>query len=137
MIQFPIRIKPMGAVRMTQRSKWKDERAKAYLDYKNVIAWEAKKHIKKPLPGPLQVTLAFYYPIPKSWSKQKKLEADDQGIMPMVKPDIDNVVKGVFDALTGIAWEDDRFVVDLRTFKRYSHNPGIVVTIKQVEGVSA
>lgn len=133
MIQFPINIKPMGAVRMTQRSKWTNDRAKAYLDYKTQLGWEAKKHIQTPISGPIEVVIVFYYPIPKSWSKIKKFDANDQAIMPIVKPDIDNCVKGVFDALNGIAWEDDRNVVGLHTFKRYRDRPGMVITIKEVE----
>lgn len=132
MIQFPINITPMGAVRMTGRGKWVKPAAKRYLDYKAKIGWEAKKYIKKPLSGPIEVTLAFYFPIPKSWSNQKKEDANDQQIMPLVKPDIDNCVKGIFDALNGIAWDDDRNVVQLQTFKRYGNTPGIVITIKEV-----
>ncbi len=132
MIQFPIHVQPMGAVRMTQRSKWKDSSAQRYLAYKQRIGWEAKKYIHEPISGPVSVTLAFYYPIPKSWSKQKKFEANNQEIIPIVKPDIDNVVKGIFDALNGIAWKDDNLVTDLRTFKRYSNEPMVVITIKEV-----
>lgn len=131
-IQFPVHVVPMGAVRMTQRSKWKDANAKRYLTYKNVIAWEAKRHIKTPIDKPVQVTLAFYYPIPASWSKQKKLEADNQEIIPTVKPDIDNCVKAIFDALNGVAWKDDNLVTDLRTFKRYSYQPMVAITISEV-----
>lgn len=132
MIQFPIPIEPMGAVRMTQRSKWKDKTAQKYLRYKHFIGVTAKRNIPEPSERPISVTLAFYYPIPKSWSKKKKDEANDQGIMPAVKPDIDNCIKGVFDALNGIAWKDDNLVVDVRSFKRYSNKPMIVVTIEEV-----
>lgn len=131
MIQFPIHIEPMGAVRMTQRSKWKDPAAQRYLSYKGVIGLTANKHFPAPLETPVSITIAFYYPIPKKWSKQKKDDANDQGIVPVVKPDIDNCVKGVFDALNGIAWKDDNQVVDVRAFKLYSHTPMIVVTINE------
>lgn len=131
MIQFPIHIEPMGAVRMTQRSKWKDATAQRYLSYKNFIGLVARQHITEPLDKPVSVKLAFYYPIPKSWSKVKKDDANDQGIMPAVKPDIDNCIKGVFDALNGVAWKDDNLVVDVWSMKRYSHEPMIVVTIEE------
>lgn len=132
MIQFPIPIEPMGAVRMTQRSKWKDQSAQKYLSYKHFIGVVARRHIAEPITKPVGITIAFYYPIPKSWSKVKKDEANDHGIMPAVKPDIDNCIKGVFDALNGVAWKDDNLVVEVSSFKRYSHKPMIVVTIKEV-----
>jgi Holliday junction resolvase RusA-like endonuclease len=122
----------MGAVRMTQRSKWKDEHAQKYLSYKDAIGFAAKQHIKEPLNKPISVKLAFYYPMPKKWSKSKKDDANDQGIMPVVKPDIDNCIKGVFDALNKIAWTDDNLVVDVWSMKRYSHKPMIAVTIEEV-----
>jgi Holliday junction resolvase RusA-like endonuclease len=132
MIQFPVQVTPMGAVRMTQRSKWKDKHAQKYLSYKDSIGYAARQHIPEPLNGPLGVTIAFYYPIPKSWSKRDKSAANDQGIMPAVKPDIDNCIKGVFDALNKVAWNDDNQVVEVKSFKRYSYNPAIVITIQEV-----
>lgn len=133
MIQFPINVTPMGAVRMTQRSKWMDKSAQRYLAYKGVVGLTAKRHFPQPLEHPISITIAFYYPIPKSWSKRKKDDANDQGIMPTVKPDLDNCVKGIFDALNGIAWKDDNQVVDLRTMKRYAIEPMIVITINEME----
>ena len=131
MIMFPIDIEPMGAVRMTQRSKWTDKTAQRYLSYKRYIGAVAKQHFKEPVDKPIGITIAFYYPIPKKWSKAKKAEANDQGIVPVVKPDIDNCIKGVFDALNGIAWKDDNQVVEVRSLKLYSITPMIIVTIKE------
>lgn len=133
MIQFPVQVAPMGAVRMTQRSKWKDKHAQKYLSYKNAIGYAARQHIPEPLSGPIRVGIAFYYPIPKSWSKRDREEANDHGIMPVVKPDIDNCIKGVFDALNKIAWRDDNQVVEQSSFKRYSNAPSIVISIEEIK----
>jgi Holliday junction resolvase RusA-like endonuclease len=130
MIEMMIPIAPMGAVRMTQRSKWADPRAKSYLQYKESLGYIARSTIKEPIKGPISVTLGFYYPIPASWSKKKKELAYD--MLPTVKPDIDNAVKGVFDALNKIAWEDDDLITDLMTFKRYSEEPKILIKIQEL-----
>ena len=132
-IEFPIYVTPMGAVRMTQRSKWTDPIAQKYMAYKSQIGYTARKHVAEPLDRPVRVTIGFYYPIPKSWSKTKREDANDQGIMPAVKPDIDNCIKGVFDALNKIAWKDDNLVVEVSSFKRYSYSPMIYVTIQGIE----
>lgn len=41
-------------------------------------------------------------------------------ISPTKKPDMDNVVKIVLDALNGFAWHDDAQVVDLSVMKVYT-----------------
>lgn len=130
-ILFTIPIAPMGAVRMTQRSKWTNPSAKKYLSYKEQIGYLARTHMKEPINGPISVTLGFYYPYPKSWSEKKKKIYRDE--LPKVKPDIDNAVKGVFDALNKIAWEDDSLVTDLMTFKRYSDEPQIKIRIERLK----
>ena len=127
MIQFSVTTTPMGAVRMTQRGKWVKPTAQKYLSYKGLIAWEARKHIKEPLNGPVSVSMEFYFPTPK-----RKKTAEERGIYPTVKPDIDNCVKGVFDALNGIAWKDDNLVVEQQSIKRYDATPMIVIKIKEV-----
>ncbi|GGH46023.1 hypothetical protein GCM10008014_08420 [Paenibacillus silvae] len=53
--------------------------------------------------------------------------------MPVVKPDIDNCVKGIFDALNKIAWNDDNQVVSLLTQKFYSDKPRIEIRLREVE----
>lgn len=112
--------------------------AKAYdplksRSYKEYVRTEALK-IKplKPLEGPIALTVKAYRSIPKSFSK-KKTEAAKQGeIKPTTKPDIDNVIKGIKDALKSIIWHDDSQVVELTGEKLYSDTPRVEITIRQV-----
>lgn len=69
------------------------------------------------------------YPIPQSWSKRKKKEAIAGLIMPTTKPDGDNILKVVLDALNGLAYDDDRQVVKMCIIKAYGVNPGLVVQV--------
>lgn len=133
MIEFTVNVKPMGAVRMTQRSKWEDPTAQKYLSYKSVIGLEARKHIKSPLTGPVQAIIIFYYPIPGSWGKKKQEQARKGYISPTVKPDLDNCVKGVYDALNKIAWKDDNLVITTMAKKLYSDDPRIEIKIEEVK----
>ena len=48
---------------------------------------------------PLEIKIKAFYAIPKSFSKKKQQAAIDSQIRPTTKPDIDNVVKCVCDAL--------------------------------------
>lgn len=133
-MRLTIDIEPMGAVRMTQRGKYTSIPAQRYLSYKRVIAWEAKQHVKTPLDGAISVKLGFVYPIPERWSKAKKAQAMNNELLPKVKPDIDNVIKGVFDALNGVAWVDDNRVVSVEAYKRYGERAQISITIEEAAG---
>ena len=74
---------------------------------------------------------AFYEP-PKSVSKKKRTEMLDGKILPAKKPDIDNVVKAVLDALNGVAYRDDTQVIELHVRKSYSEKPRVEVSIETI-----
>lgn len=50
-----------------------------------------------------------------------------------IKPDADNVVKAVLDALNGLAYDDDKNVVELYAQKRYATESSVVVRLYEVE----
>lgn len=62
--------------------------------------------------GPVSVTIRVFRSIPKSRPKKMQSEPD------IFKPDVDNIAKNVLDALNGVAFTDDRFVVSLLIEKR-------------------
>ena len=76
-----------------------------------------------PMDGTCEVFIAAHYPVPKSWSRKKKLLAYAGGIAPG-KPDIDNVVKLILDGLNGVAFNDDRQVTKLAAEKHFSATEG-------------
>jgi Holliday junction resolvase RusA-like endonuclease len=74
--------------------------------------------------------------IPSSDRKKKKAEKD--GKPSMVKPDLDNLLKGLFDAGNGIIWPDDNAVCELvNVCKVYSTVPGIMLEVITDESESA
>jgi Holliday junction resolvase RusA-like endonuclease len=79
--------------------------------------------------GAVSVAMAINCPIPASWSKRKQKDALHGRILPTTKPDIDNVEKSIFDALTGVVWRDDVQVVRVMKSKRYAETPGVRVWI--------
>jgi len=54
------------------------------------------------LRGALNLSIAVYRPIPKSFSKKKAALAEAGQEQPTTKPDIDNYIKGIKDALIGV-----------------------------------
>ena len=67
---------------------------------------------------PVEVHISIRRPLPKSRPKRVESEPDT------CKPDADNIAKAVLDALSGLAYDDDRQVVVLSVIKysraRYS-----------------
>nr|WP_286673097.1 RusA family crossover junction endodeoxyribonuclease [Bacillus subtilis] len=64
---------------------------------------------------------------------QKRRKRAENGLLrPTTKPDVDNYVKGVKDALNHLIYKDDSQVVDLKVSKFYSEEPRVEVMIKEV-----
>lgn len=97
------------------------------LAFESAIAWEAKKYApKEPILGPIDLSLVFYMPIPKSrMGKKGGLELDAH----QIKPDIDNLFKGATDALNGLFWKDDSQICRVVMWKVYSSKPRIEYSI--------
>ena len=81
--------------------------------------------------APLDMRITAYYSIPKSASKKKRAQMERFEIRPMKKPDNDNIVKVVQDALNQIAYRDVVQIVDCERRKCCSEDPGVVVTIQE------
>lgn len=129
MAVYRVDIAPMGAVRMTQRGKYTNRRAQAYLAHKNFLKWHFNaQHEGEPIDTPVVAEVIFYMPIPKSWSNVKKSRA--MGAGHISKPDIDNLVKTVFDAANGIIWSDDNRVISVTARKIYSDTPGVKLKVQ-------
>jgi Holliday junction resolvase RusA-like endonuclease len=73
----------------------------------------------KTITGPVQLSVHCWFEMPKSWSKKKR--AESQGALHDGKPDSDNVLKAVKDALTDAGvWLDDSQVALEFVSKRWS-----------------
>ena len=80
---------------------------------------------------PVEMSFIIYLPIPSSVSKKKALEMEQGKIRPIKKPDFDNIIKSICDGLNGVAYDDDKQVVEVtRISKRYDKCPRVEVTIK-------
>lgn len=106
--------------------------------YKDLVKLWATTQLKKVdgfkmFSGAVCVDITFHLPIPPSWPKYKKLDAEYGVLRPTKKPDIDNLYKGLIDALTGITWKDDSIITDASLKKRYTADTSRTeITIKGV-----
>lgn len=105
-------------------------------DYEDLIksVWYSINGCAKfTLDTPLACRITAYYEPPKSASKKKRKELLD-GLWAMKKPDADNIVKVVLDALNGVAYHDDVQVVCVFTFKKYAEVASVDVELYEVGG---
>ena len=70
--------------------------------------------------------------IPKSYPKYKQALCRCRMIAPAKKPDLDNVLKSIFDSLNGAAFEDDSQIVKVVAEKVYADEPFVEVTIDEL-----
>lgn len=56
----------------------------------------------------------------------------DEELRPTKKPDLDNVIKSILDALNKVAYHDDTQIVSLSMEKFYSDSPRVEVTINSI-----
>jgi len=129
-----------GKAQAKQRPRFNRYSGKTYtpnetIAYENWVktCYLEKYKDKELMEKPLRVTIKAYFEIPKSTSKKRKQQMMDNEILPMVKPDTDNIAKGVLDSLNGIAYKDDKQVVELIVNKFYSNTPYVSVMIEEIE----
>ena len=122
---------PQGRPRFTKTGHTYDPQRSR--NYKQLVRFWVTQHLKKidgfkPYENALCVDLTFYLGIPTSWSKQKRIQAAQGQIRPIVRNgDIDNMVKAILDANNGLLWVDDAIITDLSARKRYTADLARVV----------
>lgn len=80
------------------------------------------------------ITVDAYFQIPKSYTKGKRLACEHNINRPDKKPDIDNILKIVLDGLNGVAYADDKQVIEVRCRKFYSVSSGYLkVSVSEVK----
>lgn len=104
--------------------------------YEKVIRIEATKFMagRKPLEGPLSVSLRFRMPIPKSATKAAHASMAAGETPCTSKPDVSNLAKAIEDALNAVVYLDDSQIVRLFTTKVYAEKPGIDIRVESLTG---
>lgn len=119
-----------GRPRVTRNGTYTDSETKAYEE--KIIAYYRKAFggHKWPDNSFVAVKVVAYYPIPKRATKAQLAAMQEGKLFPSRKPDIDNVLKIVLDALNGVAYKDDSRVVRVEAEKKYSFDPRLEIHIE-------
>ena len=106
------------------------EKSRNYKAYVKMLAVQAMKDNGfNMIEGPCAVIINAFFEVPKSKSKKFREAALLDQERPTKKPDADNIVKAIQDALNGLAYKDDAYIVHLACQKFYSDNPRVEVFV--------
>ena len=106
---------------------------KTTVSYENLVKTIAMKHFKKPLEGPVKLSITFLIPRPKYliWkTKPMPRVLHDKHL------DLSNMLKSIEDALNGIAYRDDGQIARIYMEKEYhagDEGPQAIIEIESIE----
>jgi|SRR6266850_3262278 len=94
--------------------------------WRQLVAVACQRELRGDLPAgngvPMRVELEFYFDRPQSVKKW----ADKT-----TKPDIDKLARSILDALTGVAFEDDSQVTELRCVKAFGSPARVEIVVEE------
>jgi Holliday junction resolvase RusA-like endonuclease len=121
-----------GRPRFTRTGRpYTDSETAAY--ERKIVAYYRKAHgaFRWPDGAFLAVDVVAYLPIPKSATRAQKAGMEAGMILPSRKPDVDNIVKVVLDALNGVAYKDDARVHRAVVSKYYGTDSRLEIRMKE------
>ena len=133
-IVIPGEMRGKGRPRFARRGA----HVRAYTDEQtaNAEAWvracavdQTGRHL---LTSPVSLVMEISVAPPASWSAKKRKQALAGDLHPSDKPDLDNCIKLICDALNGIVWHDDKQVVRVTARKFYAPDPSTTLRICEV-----
>lgn len=126
-VSFEIPTRPLPAPR-PRVTRWGAYNDPKYTEYKKAIAIIAKQQ-KFYSENALKMSITFIFPYPKSWSKKKI----DLAYFHTSRPDLDNLIKGVKDALNDICYKDDSQITQFdKVTKIWGDTERIDITLEEI-----
>lgn len=137
-MKFVIEGKPQGKARARtfynrRMGKMQSITPETTRNYEDLVRWSYKAagggYYGK---GLFSVHIKAFFEIPASYTRKKRESALKGDLKPSVKPDIDNIIKTILDALNGVAYYDDSGVIALTAEKMYGEEARIEVEIGMI-----
>jgi crossover junction endodeoxyribonuclease RusA len=110
---------PQGSMKHIGNGRMIHSRAIELATWRALVALAAKQAGCKPIDSPIIISMRFRLKRPKTVKRDH----------PTVPPDLDKLVRGVNDGLTGVAFTDDSQIVQLTASKIYSEHTGVDIEI--------
>ena len=121
-VTFTVIGKPQAKARPRITKKGYAYTPKKTLDFENLVKLSYLQQIGRSemIKGPIELEVKFYWQIPKSYTKKKKESIIKGELLYTKKPDLDNCIKSIMDALNEIVYEDDKQIVKIIASKHYT-----------------
>lgn len=119
-------------IRATGRA-YTDSKTRSYESHLRLAAQDAMG-AKKPIEGPVTLSVSVHLPVPRSWTQKKRAAALLGLVAPTSRPDWDNYGKLSSDALNEIVFRDDSQIVEAVVRKRYSDRPRLKIEVREITG---
>lgn len=81
--------------------------------------------------GPLRLDVTLYRPFPDSWSMKRRAKT----FWITGKPDCDNIIKLIADAMNGVVYQDDSQIAQLAMLRMYGLPECVGITITELEAI--
>lgn len=132
--EVPGEVVGKGRPRFTTRGGYvKTYSPKKTIDYERSIKRAYTKKYKNFVSDKaIRISVYIYIKPAESISKKKKTCFLNNEYLPTKKPDVDNIIKCVLDALNKVAYHDDTQVVEQAVKKRFGEKEKILVFIEEI-----
>lgn len=132
--EIPGEPKGKGRPRFTRTGHAYTPQETAEYEERVKLAYKAKCKGEPFVKGiPLKMEIAAYFAPPKRVPKAKRAAMLNHELRPTKKPDGDNIIKIIADALNGTAYYDDAQLVEVKIGKFYSEEPKVFVMLTEVD----
>lgn len=115
-------ITPVAKPRQSRRDKWLNPPRECVGQYRRFANTCRLQKVELPFCG---AHVTFILPMPDSWSDKKKKNMD--GYRHIQKPDLDNLIKALGDAI----YSDDSKIWDLHATKRWGRTGKIIIEVNE------
>ena len=122
-----------GRPRFTRSGHAYTPRETTEYEHKIRVEWLCQFGLTRINTGPVAVEIRAFYKIPAHASTADRERMMYGELVPCKKPDIDNVIKIVLDALNGTAYTDDTQVVMVRASKHYGTEPRVEIEVRELQ----
>ena len=88
---------------------------------------------RRPFDGPIGATFVFHVRMPANWPAWRRMFYEGKPCIVKRRYDLENLVKGILDALTGTFYADDSQVFELALRREWANDeqgPGVDVEIR-------
>lgn len=101
------------------------------IKYEKLIKASYKSVSKKMINAniPIEIEILAFFDVSKSTNKINRLNMLNGQVLPTKRPDSDNIIKIVCDALNGLDYVDDKQICNVKFKKVYSEIPRLEIKI--------